>query len=208
MKILSHRGFWIQPEEKNTKGAFIHSFSNGFGTETDVRDLNGELVISHDMPTGGELLLQNFLELAASMQGREKLPLALNIKADGLAHKLHEEISHFCNLDIFVFDMSIPDTRSYFSVGLPVFTRMSEVEKDPVWIEHSTGIWLDIFDSEWYDVKTLLKLLSTGKKVCLVSPELHGRAHLPFWEIILELKDHPQLMICTDFPIEAKNFLS
>ena len=142
------------------------------------------------------------------MQGDEKLPLALNIKADGLAHKLHEEVSHFSNLDVFVFDMSVPDTRSYFSVGLPVFTRMSEVELDPVWIEHATGIWLDIFDSDWYDLKTLSKLLSTGKKVCLVSPELHGRAHLPFWESILGLKDHPQLMICTDFPIEAKNFLN
>ena len=50
MKILSHRGFWREVAEKNKLVAFDYSFSLGFGTETDVRDFGGELVISHDIP--------------------------------------------------------------------------------------------------------------------------------------------------------------
>tara|TARA_B110000967_G_C18898615_1_gene572733 strand:- start:655 stop:1302 length:648 start_codon:yes stop_codon:yes gene_type:complete len=208
MRILSHRGFWREAPEKNKSVAFAYSFSLGFGAETDVRDFCGELVISHDIPDGDEIRLQEFLELAESAQGSEKLPLALNIKADGLAQKVCEEIYGFPNLDVFVFDMAVPDTPSYFAAGLPVFTRMSEVEQNPVWIEQSSGVWLDSFDSEWYDLSVLSNLLSTGKKVCLVSPELHGRAHVSCWEGISELRDHPRLMICTDFPLEANKYFN
>lgn len=41
MKIISHRGFWHNPSEKNTEMAFCRSFELGFGTETDVRDSLG-----------------------------------------------------------------------------------------------------------------------------------------------------------------------
>ncbi len=51
MQVISHRGYWKSAAEKNTTTAFARSFALGYGTETDVRDLNGELVISHDMPT-------------------------------------------------------------------------------------------------------------------------------------------------------------
>ena len=45
MKIISHHGFWHIPSEKNTETAFCRSFELGFGTETDVRDSLGALVI-------------------------------------------------------------------------------------------------------------------------------------------------------------------
>ena len=57
MIVLSHRGYWKTAVEKNTPTAFKRSFELGFGTETDVRDRNGELVISHDMPNGSEITL-------------------------------------------------------------------------------------------------------------------------------------------------------
>ena len=63
MLILSHRGYWISPIEKNKDVAFNRSFSLGFGTETDVRDCAGKLVISHDMPDGNEKTLEEFLKL-------------------------------------------------------------------------------------------------------------------------------------------------
>ena len=81
MKILSHRGFWRKAAEKNKLVAFTHSFSLGFGTETDVRDFDGELVISHDIPNGEEMRFRDFLELAELSQCDEKLPLALNINS-------------------------------------------------------------------------------------------------------------------------------
>jgi hypothetical protein len=41
MQILSHRGYWQHPSEKNTEAAFRRSFLLGYGTETDIRDRDG-----------------------------------------------------------------------------------------------------------------------------------------------------------------------
>lgn len=206
MKILSHRGYWIKKNEKNTIHAFEKSFSLGFGTETDIRDLNGKLVISHDMPSTGVLSLSEFLKLFSSFTCSSLMPLALNIKADGLAQKLWEELSKFNEYDFFVFDMSIPDTRSYFDMGIPVFTRMSEVELNPIWLEKSNGIWLDSFDKIWYDRTLLLELLQLGKRICIVSSELHSRDHFQLWKLMYEFKDAENLMLCTDYPQLAHEY--
>ena len=63
MQILSHRGFWKNLSERNTKVAFERSFNAGFGTETDLRDICGKIVISHDMPQGGEISFEELLQL-------------------------------------------------------------------------------------------------------------------------------------------------
>ena len=82
MKILSHRGYWKKPKERNTKVAFERSFSLGFGTETDIRDHNGKLVISHDMASNDAMLAEKFFDIYCSFS--EPLPLALNVKAEGI----------------------------------------------------------------------------------------------------------------------------
>ena len=84
MQIISHRGLWRDLSERNQLIAFEHSFNAGFGTETDLRDVCGKIVISHDMPRGNEVSFEEVLQV---MNGRN-LPLALNIKADGLADKI------------------------------------------------------------------------------------------------------------------------
>lgn len=202
MKILSHRGYWISSNEKNTLAAFQRSFSLGFGTETDIRDQMGDLVISHDMPIQKKILFKDFLSLLDD----QELYLALNIKADGLSKKLNEIMQEKPNLNWFVFDMSIPDMKAYLDLGMPVFTRMSDVELSPIWLEQSVGVWLDAFYSEWYQKDTIETLLAQGKKVCVISPELHGRAYEKLWQLLLPLKASTQLMLCTDYPEKAKEF--
>lgn len=202
MKILSHRGYWKKPEEKNTKVAFNRSFDSGFGTETDVRDIVGQLVISHDMPLGDELGFDDFLRL---LKGRS-LPLALNVKSDGLVAVLLELIGKHVVHDWFVFDMAVPDMKSYILAGVPVFTRMSEIEREPVWLEQSVGIWLDSFDSDWYDNNLIEDLIKLNKRICIVSPELHKRNHLPLWHQLRLLPKNNLLMLCTDMPSEAVEF--
>ena len=68
IEVISHRGYWKTPEERNAPVAFERSFSLGFGTETDVRDCVrdgvSELVISHDIPRGGEFAFADMLRLA------------------------------------------------------------------------------------------------------------------------------------------------
>lgn len=208
MKILSHRGYWKTVEEKNTEAAFRRSFVLGYGTETDIRDYKGELVISHDMPDGTELHCDAVLAMVAEALTLNNTPLtvALNIKADGLAPDLRMLLDRYPEIDSFVFDMSVPDMRSYFEAGIPVFTRMSEVEKEPAWMDLAAGVWLDAFYGEWYETSVIENLLASGKRVCIVSPELHNRPHAALWERIKHLAGEDALLLCTDFPEEASVF--
>tara|TARA_B110000211_G_scaffold170439_1_gene192378 strand:+ start:266 stop:886 length:621 start_codon:yes stop_codon:yes gene_type:complete len=202
MEILSHRGYWIHPEEKNTKIAFERTFQLGFGTETDVRDCNEKIVISHDIPRGDELPLNDFLELA----GDAGVLLALNIKSDGLASHVSNVMCGFPDLEYFTFDMSVPDMRSYLDLGMPVYCRVSEVERDPPWLDECRGVWLDSFVKDWYEVADVERYLNLNKAVCIVSPELHGRQHAYLWDTIRALKNEKGLYLCTDYPEKAELF--
>ena len=203
MRAVSHRGAWKVAREKNTLPSLAQAFDLGFGVETDLRDLGGRIVISHDMPTGNEPTFAEFLGLPRS----PGLPLALNIKADGLAAEVSAALEQLGgDDDAFVFDMSVPDTRSYLQLGVPVFTRMSEVERQPAWLEESAGVWLDSFSGTWFDNALVDNLLESGKRVCVVSPELHGRDHIPLWNQLAQLVDHSGVLLCTDMPLEADKF--
>ncbi len=209
MKILSHRGFWLSDVEKNTPDAFTRSFTAGFGTETDFRDFNGQLVVAHDPPLTGVMTAEAFLELHA--QYDISLPLALNIKADGLQKMFVDLLERFAPIDAFVFDMSIPDTLHWLNEGVPVFIRHSDIEPDPVLLARAAGIWLDSFESDWWNVGTIRRHLDAGLRVCIVSPELHKRPYLPVWDRLAAAGDllaSPELMICTDHPEIAKGYFS
>ena len=122
---------------------------------------------------GGEMLFDNFCAISK----KSNYTLALNIKSDGLAIKVKEIINTNNIKKWFVFDMSIPDMISYLKIGCPVFTRLSDIEPTPFLLNESEGVWLDAFQSDWYNEKTIIELLNIGKKVCIVSPELHGREY-------------------------------
>ena len=200
MQILAHRGYWQRPDEKNSRRAFLRSFELGFGVETDVRDLAGNLVIAHDPPLPTCLHLIDFLGLP----GASQQPLALNIKSDGLAELLKTAMQGIQNW--FVFDMSVPDMRDHLRVGNPVFTRMSEIERNPLLPDQAMGVWLDAFENEWYSMDIVSDLLQRKKKVCIVSPELHGRNEVALWSSLRRLSGARDLMICTDYPEKAREF--
>lgn len=204
MRIISHRGWWLSPEEKNTMAAFERSFANGYGTETDVRDLDGQLVISHDMPRAQAALpLQPVLELAQ----RHRVPLAINIKSDGLAAALRKQLDAFPAIDWFVFDMSVPDMRGHLAAGNPTYTRCSDVEPTPAYLSGAAGVWLDALDAPWLDAQEIARVLAWGKPVCLVSPELHRRDPLALWDELRSLPDTSLLTLCTDLPDQASQHL-
>lgn len=202
MRILSHRGYWKEPDEKNSNAAFIRSLDLGFGLETDIRDCAGRLVISHDMPMGGELSFERLLRLFENRH----LPLALNIKADGLAAHILKALRAYEVKDWFVFDMSVPDMRCYLDAEAPVFARVSEVEKEPPWISEVVGIWCDSFSGNGFDIDRITRYLADGKRVCIVSPELHSRPHQHLWKAIESLSHRDGLMLCTDYPEQARKY--
>lgn len=219
MIYLAHRGFWKGTAEKNSRAVLSSAFANGFGVETDIRDLNGQLVISHDIATPPALALSTVLS-DYDKAGRPGC-LALNIKSDGLVHALLAELDQFEGMrrSAFVFDMSVPDSLHYLDhTDLRVFTRHSEYEPYPPFEMRADGVWMDCFVNQWVDPLEIVRRLRRGQQVAIVSPELHKRAvHKIFWQLLLKALENAQLpseiinrnlMLCTDFPQEAENFFS
>jgi glycerophosphoryl diester phosphodiesterase len=203
MQIISHRGYWKRETEKNRPVAFERSFELGFGTETDLRDREGDIVISHDMADENAISLQNLLEIHQT--NNASLPLALNIKADGLYQKLKEALQEFSLQNYFVFDMSIPDTIGYINHKINFFSRQSEYEPQPAFYEKCTGIWLDAFNGNWYNTTIINNHVKQGKKVAIVSPDLHKREVYTLWEELKKNNIHTteEVILCTDKPEEA-----
>ena len=110
ISIIAHRGYWLDASEKNTELAFIRALENSFGIETDFRDFNGELVISHDVPTIGIMKASQFIDLYRTYP--VSAPIALNIKSDGLQDLINEFIMRADFKSAFVFDMAVPDMRA------------------------------------------------------------------------------------------------
>lgn len=202
MIVMSHRGFWLRPDEKNSKGAFERTIAAGFGTETDVRDHNGALVVAHDPPHGDPLPWDTVLN---HFDG-SGLPLAVNVKADGLAPMLQSSFEGR-DIDWFAFDMSGPETVRYARANLPFFTRHSDIEPVPILYEEAAGVWLDDFAGGWLKVETVLRHVKAGKKVCLVSPDLHSRDPDELWRELAAHKDALDgVMLCTDHPKDAREY--
>ena len=204
MQIISHRGLWNTLAERNQKEAFAHSFDLGLGTETDLRDIAGKIVISHDMPKGSEITFEEVLKI---MNGRN-LPLALNIKADGMAQKIKDLLEQYKHTNYFTFDMSVPDMVVQINTGLKVFTGLSDILPQPVLQDKTEGIWLDCFNSDWYDSALIDELINKGKKVCIVSADLHKRPTENQWNLIKQTKNFNSdlLMLCTDKALLAQEF--
>ncbi|WP_215728873.1 hypothetical protein [Campylobacter vulpis] len=210
IEILAHRGFWREKEEQNTLASLVKAFDMGFGIETDLRDGEGKLLLSHDIVTS---LSERVEELFKIYQKHSfKFSLALNIKADGLQTLLLTLIKRYEIENYFVFDMSIPDALLYLKDDFKVFTRQSEYEKEPSFYEEACGVWLDEFHTHYIDEKLILEHLENGKQIAIVSPDLHKRSYEKEWEeykkIITKHKLYGKIMLCTDKVLEAKEFFN
>ena len=209
MIVLSHRGYWKEVSEKNLSIAFERSFSLGFGTETDIRDYKGELVISHDIADEKCISVKEMFEIYNKYDNT--LPLALNIKADGLQVKLNELLEEYKIENYFVFDMSVPDGLGYLKQNMKAFTRESEYEKLPSFYDEAYGIWLDEFQGHWITKEVIEKHIKNNKQICIVSPDLHKREYKKEWQHYKDIEKElsiDNLMICPDYPEIAKEFFN
>lgn len=208
LKILAHRGYWQEAQEKNSLAALERAWASGYGIETDLRDIDGTIVVCHDLPDRGALPFVNLLQ-AYVVRGKTS-PLALNIKADGLQSAVAQALTRCQAVDYFVFDMSVPDSLSYLRAGMPVFARLSEFEPHTLLHDRAAGLWLDAFETEWWSLDLVRALRAQTKKVAIVSPELHGRPHQGVWQALRELAPEivEGLLLCTDFPEDAERFFT
>lgn len=211
-KIIAHRGVPTPLWPDNSLGGIENSLLFGFGIETDVRDGNAKILISHDPvtmqrkslesePFGLEELI-NKLRKNSNARG----PVALNVKSDGLLSLGLAKIVDGLD-DFFFFDLPIPELAAYGRSGLPIAFRASEHEPlDVIQREshlNADYVWLDSFYSDWFleekhwfDVARIMD----SKKIILVSPEFHGRDPNPTYERFLSEAENPNLYICVDNP--------
>ncbi len=207
MQILAHRGYWMEESERNTPAALRRALDSGFGFESDIRDYLGELVISHNIADGSCQKAEEVFRWLA--EHGDKYCFAVNIKADGLKDLLAGLLEKYHITNYFTFDMSVPQMVEYADMGLTYFTRQSEVEPDPVMYDKAAGVWIDGFwGTDWITEELLQRHIAAGKTVCLVSPELHGRPYMDFWERFASFRLDQDVIFCTDRPGEAKAFFS
>lgn len=207
MEIIAHRGYWINFKERNTMEAMRRAALNEMGTETDFRDLNGMLKVSHNMAEVESPDAEEFFSLYRGT----KHTLALNIKADGIQVPLKQLVDKYNIDNYFCFDMSIPDTLGYIENKLNFFTRESEYEPISAFYELASGVWLDGFISDdWITEEKISKYLSDGKRVCIVSPDLHAREYENKWREYknMDVIQSNQVILCTDYPQEARRFFN
>jgi hypothetical protein len=174
-----------------------------------VRDFDGQLVISHDLPDHTCITLDSFLVLYTKYASRPTL--ALNIKADGLQASLLNCLNLFGIENYFIFDMAVPDGLNYIRLGMNTYSRQSEYEAIPSYYEKANGLWLDEFHGHWISDEIIKQHMDNGKDVCIVSPELHKRSHELEWRHYRDLEKSigkDRLMLCTDFPEQAKEFFN
>lgn len=209
--ILAHRGLWHSPSEQNSEIAFIRALESGFGIETDLREHNGELALSHDPISKGSICLK----LARLRQliidgGFYSEVIALNVKSDGLQRLVESILDGNNAINYFFFDFSVPDGVVWMKRNHPYFTRISKYEQYPALYDRAVGVWVDCFDSDWNDFATL-DAMGSNKSICFVSPELHGRQPHRMWaEILTWLRSsqNQNVMLCTDFPELARDFFA
>lgn len=233
IKIIDHRGRWCTSftqikdiSLQNTYTGFLRSFEQGRGVEFDVRDFKGELIISHDIPEGKELTLDEFFQLYLQFKSKVGL-LAINIKADGLQDKIKKLLELYDIENYFLFDMSIPEVIKYSKQNLKFCIRHSEHEKDPksfspYLYEKAFGIWMDQFSlcptGTWVTAEIIKEHLDCFKKIIIVSPELHfwgrNKIYKNIWkqyknifEVLSKCNYNlSNISLCTDLPTDATVF--
>jgi hypothetical protein len=184
---------WQTPDQQNSRQSIEAVRFSGYGVETDFRSKSHSLVISHDPYGDSNPLAVDEIDFA-------EIPVALNIKEDGLLPQCEVFIKKYPNQHTFLFDGSIPEMVKIKEKGLPHALRLSEYETELPW--ETQFLWVDGFNSDWW-IKSP-KILNLVEKyfVVFVSPEVHGREIERAWEFFrfLHFKEIAQFGICTDYP--------
>lgn len=211
--ILAHRGLWTDPNQANSTQALTGALEEGFGIETDLRDLAGQVVVSHDPAAEGAPLFIGLLETWLSLGVLKGASLALNVKSDGLAPLLDRAGPVLRASAHYFFDMSFPQLRTFTQLGLPVALRASEFEPIPrdlaLALDVEARYWVDGFESDWWLGNRQMEEACRQAQITLVSPEIHGRDPEPTWVWFAELlAEGYAISICTDRPFDVLAVIS
>lgn len=157
---------------RNTLAQLRETPSN-YGVEVDVRLFHGQIVVAHD-PFQPGVLFEDWLAAYAHQL------LVVNIKEEGLAGLVLPLLDQAGVTRFFFLDQTFPFLMKTLAAGeRRVAVRVSDLEH-PGTAHALAGramwAWVDGFQGFPLPEQELLKLIKAGYKLCLVSPELHGRS--------------------------------
>ncbi len=205
---MAHRGLWGSNCSQNSVSAIEEAIVAGFGVEIDIRTLNGNIVISHDLPNEYSPVLDQNIPIWNLI--RHDTSIAYNIKQDGMSGLMSQLLETVPAHDGFVFDMSVPETFKYVKCDIPSALRVSDYESvhAPLFnrFPNIERVWLDSFESDWWLGKTNFFSDLIAFRVYIVSPELHGRDPRAVWAWFSSaLTAGANVYLCTDHPEEVAN---
>jgi hypothetical protein len=171
-----------------------------YGIEVDVRSNGQHLIIHHDAFSVGELFID---WIDAYRHGT----LILNVKEEGLEHRLLDLMESINFKNFFFLDQSFPFIIKYSGIGeRRCAIRISEYESIDTALTLSgkvDWVWVDCFTHFGFDEISAIKIKNAGFKTCLVSPELQGRdAEKNIYDMALKIEQqniYPDA-ICTKYP--------
>lgn len=178
----------------------LKNTSTDYGVEVDIRSRGSDMIIHHDPFEDGE-------SFDIWMDNYKHKTLILNVKEEGLEDRLLHEMKQRDFDDFFFLDQSFPfliktsrtgETRS--AVRVSEFEGLESARNLAGKVD---WVWVDCFTRFPLSEAQTQELRELGFKLCLVSPELQGRA--PEEEItgILQhfanLKVEPDA-VCTKVP--------
>ncbi|MDH8678318.1 hypothetical protein QE109_09175 [Fusibacter bizertensis] len=163
MEFISHRVNTIKALKETPETC---------GVELDLRDQNGEIIISHDPFVIGE-------KFEDYLKHYHHGTMILNIKSERIEHKVLELIKKYNIEQYFFLDSSFPMIYLLSNEGEQnIAIRFSEFEGLDT-IRKMAGkvkwIWVDCFSYLPIDQVIYNEIKALGYKICLVSPELQGR---------------------------------
>lgn len=199
MILISHRRNTIK-ELKNTP--------TEYGVEVDIRSNNGRLIIHHDPFEEGV----DFEEWAKFYQHKI---LVLNVKEEGLEGGVIDLMNHYRITNYFFLDQSFPFIIKWAKLGeRQCAVRISEFESIETALTLAgkiNWVWVDCFTHFSLTGADALRLKKAGLKLCIASPELHGRSfdiEIPLLANLLQERSIDIDAICTKQPKIWEKFLN
>lgn len=191
MIIVAHRRNTIEQ---------LRATPHNLGIEVDIRSAGDRLIIHHDPFADGE-------DFKAWLSHYRHRLLILNVKEEGLERRLLDLMASNGVEDFFFLDQSFPFLVKTAQTGEKrCAVRVSEYESTAT-AERLAGlvqwIWVDCFTRFPLSGEEAGRLRSLGFKLCLVSPELQGRAgetSIPALRTLLAREGVEADAVCTKLP--------
>jgi len=191
VKLISHR--------RNTL-AELHDTPARYGVEVDIRSQGQDLVVQHDPFVDGERFEDWF---RAYQHGT----LILNVKEEGLEGRLIQMMRSRGFEDYFFLDQSFPYLVKWARAGVRrCAVRVSEfesVETAMSLADKVDWVWVDCFTEFPLSHEAAQRLQLAGFRLCIVSPELHGRnaaTEIPAMIALLRERNIAADAVCTKHP--------